>query len=393
MSASQKPRIIFVDDVPEILAGLRQSLRKERKRWDLVFACGGEEALRAVDAGTPNVLVTDMQMPGMNGAVLLREVADRAPECLRFVLSGEPSSVLSLQAAPFAHQWLSKPCARETLVGTIARSLAVFSRLRSVTVQNLVLSASPLPSPPETYQALLSAVQTPEFEMDHLAGIVERDPALAARVLQLTNSSFCGRRQQIASVRDAVASLGWRQLTDLVLASELFESWGGDAAHSCRPSAIVKHAQRVVGAARYIAEDVGLDPDACLAAALLHDIGTLLLASRLPDFESRLVPASPGEPRHLAEMRELGCTHADLGGALLLSWGLPLGVVDAVTYHHTPVRSEALTFDHVGIVHAANAVATGEAPDFEFLEAMGVADKFEKWSTFENDDLAPDAAA
>ena len=72
-------RILFVDDEPNVLEGLKRMLHPVRHEWEMKFAASGAEAL----AGTPaEVIVTDMQMPGMNGGVLLTEVARRYPHRL-----------------------------------------------------------------------------------------------------------------------------------------------------------------------------------------------------------------------------------------------------------------------------------------------------------------------
>ena len=76
-------RILFVDDEPMLLSGLQRSLRLMRTEWEMVFAPGGNEALAAMDQQTFDIIVTDMRMPGMDGAQLLEEVQKRSPQTLR----------------------------------------------------------------------------------------------------------------------------------------------------------------------------------------------------------------------------------------------------------------------------------------------------------------------
>src|ERR1019366_5826779 len=61
-------RILFVDDEPMVLTGLKRSLRPMPAEWEMVFAAGGDEALAAMDRQTFDIIVTDMRMPGMDGA-------------------------------------------------------------------------------------------------------------------------------------------------------------------------------------------------------------------------------------------------------------------------------------------------------------------------------------
>ena len=63
-----KPRILFVDDEPMILAGLQRMLRNMRSEWDMAFADSGEQALEMLARSPYDVVVSDMRMPGMSGA-------------------------------------------------------------------------------------------------------------------------------------------------------------------------------------------------------------------------------------------------------------------------------------------------------------------------------------
>ena len=81
-------RILFVDDENNILDGIRRLLHADRKRWDMEFAIGGEAALRACEAGRFYVVVSDMRMPGMDGATLLGHIRDLYPSTARLILTG-----------------------------------------------------------------------------------------------------------------------------------------------------------------------------------------------------------------------------------------------------------------------------------------------------------------
>ena len=69
-------RVLFVDDEPRILEGLRRMLRPQRHEWEMAFAPGGEAALAMMEASPFDVIVSDMRMPGMDGATLLCRVRE-----------------------------------------------------------------------------------------------------------------------------------------------------------------------------------------------------------------------------------------------------------------------------------------------------------------------------
>ena len=118
-------RILFVDDEPNVLGGLRRMLYPLRDQWRMVFAGSGREALERLEESAFDVLVTDVRMPEMGGAELLEEVRKRFPQTIRIVLSGTTESDLTLRTATLAHQYLCKPCDAATLRSTLERACSV----------------------------------------------------------------------------------------------------------------------------------------------------------------------------------------------------------------------------------------------------------------------------
>ena len=118
-------RILYVDDEPKILDGLRRMLYPMRHQWDMAFAQSGQEALDILEGESFDVIVTDIRMSGMDGSQLLREAAERYPHMVRIVLSGQAGDETILRSVRHAHQYLPKPCDTETLRSTIARACAL----------------------------------------------------------------------------------------------------------------------------------------------------------------------------------------------------------------------------------------------------------------------------
>src|ERR1700759_4814157 len=110
-----KKRILFVDDEPAILAGLQNLLYKDRKRWDMVFALGGQLALEEIRKSPFDIVVSDMGMPGIDGAVLLNRIKDESPSPVRIMLAGHADREAIVRALPPLHQLLSKPSDASTL--------------------------------------------------------------------------------------------------------------------------------------------------------------------------------------------------------------------------------------------------------------------------------------
>jgi len=107
--------VLFVDDEPDVLDGLRRRLRTA---FSVRTAVGAEEGLAAVASGTPfAVVVSDVRMPGMDGIAFLREVRRRAPESTRMLLTGQADLNAAVGAvnegAVFRFLW--KPCPPQVL--------------------------------------------------------------------------------------------------------------------------------------------------------------------------------------------------------------------------------------------------------------------------------------
>ena len=104
-----RPHILFVDDEPMILGGLRRMLRPSRDRWDMSFVDSGEAALAVLRAQPCDVIVSDFRMPGMNGAQLLELVRRDHPGTARVILSGHANQESMLSIMVLAHEFLTKP--------------------------------------------------------------------------------------------------------------------------------------------------------------------------------------------------------------------------------------------------------------------------------------------
>ena len=215
-------RILFVDDESRVLDGLRRMLYAERKRWDMEFALGGEAALQACEVEAFDVVVSDMRMPGMDGATLLGHIRDRYPSSARVILSGYAEPALSTRAVSVAHRFLAKPCNASELQSIIERLCALQDLLCAPEMRRIVGTIGQLPSLSITYTSLTQAVRDPDASVDKVADIIEQDVAMAAKVLQLVNSAFFGLARRVTTLQTAVGYLGVETIKNLALASEAF---------------------------------------------------------------------------------------------------------------------------------------------------------------------------
>jgi HD-like signal output (HDOD) protein len=385
-------RILFVDDEPQLLSGLENALRKQRKHWDMRFVSSGEAALRELEQGVFDVIVSDMRMPGMDGPVLLAHVKKHYPRTARFVLSGQADRQALFRSIPVTQQFLNKPCDSETLKGAIDRVCTLQDRVHDPEVQSLVGGIESLPASPNIYLELTGALERPQVGLGELAAIVEKDPALTAKVLQLANSAFFGSGQRTSSVKAAVTYLGAELLRVLVLVASVFmrtdklsRSGGRLLADFQRHSILLAQLMPKFVVDRKRAE-------LAVVGALLHDVGLMVFATKAPNHAEAMVRRLDASGQSMSDVeRELGSpTHSMVGALLLGAWGLPFDLVEVAAYHHVPSEASSHTpADLLMAVHAAeilvHAIESGDADDptqgidMVFAERVGLLPKLAEW--------------
>lgn len=391
-------RILFVDDNAHLLDGLRSRLRRQRHRWEMVFALGGDVALAEIRRRPFDVVVCDMRMPGIDGGALLRHIREERPETVRIVLSGHTELEAAFRALPVAHQYLSKPCDAEVLENVIERSCGLRDLLAEKTMRHAVGAVQQLPPAPRIYLELTEALGCREPELEDIANIIKQDPAISARVLQTVNSAFFGLPQSMTSIQDAITYLGVSMVKNIVLSVEVFRSFEGDLGEFCVES-LQRHCYLSARIARRLLHDGYFAGDA-FATAMLHDIGKLILATQAPEHlaEVMLICRETGQPMHVVELERYPFCHAHVGAYLLGLWGLPYPLVEAVAHHHTPSQVKQRAFDLLGGVYLANLLAHEQEPpengnvpscripDHAYLNELGVAGRLPEWRAMAADE-------
>lgn len=217
-----KRRILFVDDEPNILDGLRRMLRSMRNEFDLHFSRSGKEALEIMEKNEFDVVVSDMRMPGMDGAELMAEIMYRYPHSIRIMLTGQADEESILQTVGVVHQFLAKPCDPESLKNILVRASALHRLMVDGKLKDIISSIDALPSLPTVYAKLQEKLRQPEASLDDVGEIISQDIAMTAKILQLVNSSFFGLYQKVESPSRAVKLLGLDTIKALVLGSQIF---------------------------------------------------------------------------------------------------------------------------------------------------------------------------
>jgi HD-like signal output (HDOD) protein len=401
-----KKRILFVDDEALVLDGLQRMLRPMRGEWDMRFVDSGAKALELMDQTAFDVVISDMRMPGMNGAELLAEVMTRFPKTVRLVLSGHADPELVLKCVASTHQYLSKPCQADELKAAITRAGELQLSLRDQNLRQLVSRMDRLPSMPSLYVKVVDKLRDPRIALDDIGDLVAKDLAMTAKILKLVNSAFFGLGREISSPAEAVSYLGLDTIKALVLSIHAFSQFANVRIGAFSIDALWAHSQSTAGLAKEIARLERAEQrviDEAFVAGLLHDTGKLVLASNFASQYNQVLQAGQADSLALlaAEEAAFGANHAEVGAYLLGLWGLPVLVVEAIALHHQPSLCKHLAFAPLTAVHVADALvhvragggadAAEEEFDLVYLRKLGLAERVEVWRKAADTSLQPAA--
>jgi len=356
---SDKKHVLFVDDDPDILSGMKRMLRSMRKEFKLEFSQGGREALEVMAEHDCDIIVSDMRMPGMDGSALLGQIKEKYPHTIRLMLTGQADDESVLRTVGVAHQFLAKPCESEYLKLVLSKVSILHDLLSDEHLKSIISSVDSLPSLPETYAQLQQLINDPEASIGDIAALIERDLAMSAKVLQLVNSSFFGLYKHIDSPSRAVNLLGLDTVKALVLGVQVFSELKTQS-KLLPASKLFSHSMVVGTLAHKIAVTVDVEKqmaDDCFIAGILHDVGKLLLLAKIQErYEKALEMAGPELSLHAAEEQVLGADHGVVGAYLIGLWGLPGPVVEAICFHHRLEKYPEKGFNPALAVHLADVL-------------------------------------
>ena len=390
--------ILFVDDEIQILNALKRMLRGKRDEWNCFFADGGASALEFLSQKDFDVVVSDMRMPGMDGAQLLKEIHKKFPATIRIILSGfaEENSILNTISS--AHQYLAKPCDKDQLINTLTRALSLRTYLDKTTANCIIGKMTKLPTLPDTLKELMDEIDSPNSNINRLDDIVSKDIALTAQTLRITNSAFFGVPVEVTSPGEAIRFLGIDTFRSIALSAGIFKELVHDRNIQQRSEKLNQNCMEIGALATKICQREGTDirtTNFAKSASTLSHIGTLILMSEWGEIYDQLLAVLDTNGGFLVyeESRAFGVSHAELGAYVLGLWGFPDPIVEAVAFHHCPSKADNSEFGPLAILHVAqclvcrdfdannlDAIDTSKL-DLEYLERVGVMGKLKDWSS------------
>jgi HD-like signal output (HDOD) protein len=199
-----------------------------------------------------------------------------------------------------------------------------------------------LPPMPAIAQEILIASNDESSDMDDIAKIIKKDPALAAKIIGMANSAFFGFGRNVTTLEQAIIN---------VLGLDLVKGFALSMAMSsvfdvtkCANFDLKRYwasafltAELASGFANNIDSKQAYDPNQLYLYGLLHNIGILVLANRFPNIMSELfATAITDKEKHLIdyEKETIDFNHHEAGAWLGHKWKLPYEIIDVIEHHH-----------------------------------------------------------
>jgi response regulator RpfG family c-di-GMP phosphodiesterase len=109
-------RVLLVDDEPTVLRAVKRGFAMRRPNWNILSVSSPIEAMVRLETETFDIVISDFEMPQLNGVELMKLVKRKQPEALRLILSGLPRQRAGFIPVGLVHGWISKLCDSEELL-------------------------------------------------------------------------------------------------------------------------------------------------------------------------------------------------------------------------------------------------------------------------------------
>jgi putative nucleotidyltransferase with HDIG domain len=196
-----------------------------------------------------------------------------------------------------------------------------------------------LPTMPAVAGKIINLISSDTVFVNSIVDMIEKDPAISAKVIGFSNAAFYSRGRSVTTIRDAVMKIGFDNVKGIALGISLLTIFRGrptdDAGDYER---IIRHSIAVGVIAKDIADVLKWSQhEEVFTCGMLHDIGLLVMNAFFPDMYVQITAGSNrGIPLCDAEMGVCGFTHGEIGAWLADKWNLPDSVCEVIQYHHSP---------------------------------------------------------
>jgi HD-like signal output (HDOD) protein len=270
---------------------------------------------------------------------------------------------------------------------TIARIVVPFDKARIETLtsltQAIVESVNSLPHFPENILKVQNLIDDPKSDMNEIARVISRDPAITADLIKIVNSAAYAQVKRVDNISDTIKIIGIKGIKNLLFSYGTQKILGDDTGNKKK---LWDHAYRTAFYAYNLVQNFRKDHDILddvYVASILHDMGKIVFSHLHPELSSKLKSFCEEKivSQMLFENIAGGMNHAEIGALIAEKWNFPEIFVLAIRYHHAPFDAPAAhsVVDTVYLanllVHIENGDATFEQIDASILNSFGLTSK------------------
>lgn len=319
-------KIVLIDEDLTFVNQMAKLLKEERPDWIIYTVGTAAEGVALVVSESIDVVISDAQLPDMEGTKFLEKIRSSKPEVLRFTLSNDSDAEVLLECARLNQRFIAKPADAKILANTIDDSIHLRGLLAGDHLNALMQDVDSLPAIPAIYDELVKELASPNSSLVKVADIIEGDAGLTLSILKIVNSAYFGLNQRVESVTQAISLLGTALVKNITLTTQVFSKFEGDKIDLQKLTEINNQALKI-GAltnqfSRY-AKVSRISLNHCQVAGMMSNIGELIALTKTgEDFVNEV-------PSHL------------LGAYLMKVWMMPDAVTEAIAIQHEPMQSDA----------------------------------------------------
>lgn len=230
---------------------------------------------------------------------------------------------------------------------------------RKEVLNRLIREIEQLPTLPIVSERIMQVIDDENATFKEIVGIVEKDQALALKLLKIANSSFYGSLSKVSSLEHAMIKLGMREVKSIVLGFSVqnffpdTKNGAFDRKRFWEHAVVVSQVAKLLGTHFRIGND-----DSLFLSGLVHDMGKVVLDQYFHKEFLEIIDevSSNGSTFSQAEKNILGTTHYQIAAKILKQWHFPNNVAFQVLYHHAPWHDHPYQTNSI-IIYLANILS------------------------------------
>lgn len=225
-----------------------------------------------------------------------------------------------------------------------------------ISIEEVINKINDLPMLPELAREMLNDLNNDDISLEMIAEKVAMDQSIAAKVIQMANTSYYGNNSKVVTIQQAVSMLGTKNLKNLIRTSIFTNNLPIARCRGFDNKAFWRHNIATAICAELISRTLHMKQDFAFTAGLLHDIGRLVLVSKFPQKYEHVIRCAQENDCSLldAERAVMGVDHVGVGLILALQWNFSEAIQDAIRGHHAPEDKELNSV--ASIIHVANSI-------------------------------------